>query len=67
VRDGKVFAVVGQPLFQEGAKTADLLAQLAQGQRVPYDNPLPAEIITRDLVPKYEGLLDEADQATKGL
>jgi ribose transport system substrate-binding protein len=67
VRDGKVFAVVGQPLFQEGAKTADLLAQLAQGQRVPYDNPLPAEIITRDLVPKYESLLDQADQATKGL
>lgn len=63
VRSGQVFAVVGQPLFQEGAKTADLLAQLATGKAVSYDNPLPAEIITAALVPKYETLLAQAARA----
>ncbi len=63
VKSGQVFAVVGQPLFQEGARTADLLAQLAQGKRVSYDNPLPAEIITRALVPRYEALLKQASAA----
>jgi ribose transport system substrate-binding protein len=67
VRDGRVFAVVGQPLFEEGAKTADLLGQLAEGQTVTYENPLPATIITRDQVARFVGMLDEADEATKGL
>jgi ribose transport system substrate-binding protein len=67
VRDGRVFAVVGQPLFEEGAKTADLLGQLAEGQSVSYENPLPATIITRDQVARFQGMLDEADAATKGL
>jgi ribose transport system substrate-binding protein len=65
VNNGEVYAVVGQPLFQEGAKTADLLAQLATGQSVSYENPLPAEIITKALVPKYEGLLQQAAAAEK--
>jgi ribose transport system substrate-binding protein len=65
VKSGQVYAVVGQPLFQEGAKTADLLAQLATGQSVSYENTLPAEIITKELVPKYQGLLDTAAAAAK--
>jgi ribose transport system substrate-binding protein len=65
VKSGQVYAVVGQPLFQEGAKTADLLAKLATGGTVSYENPLPAEIITKDLVPKYEGLLAQAAAAEK--
>jgi ribose transport system substrate-binding protein len=67
VKAGRVFAVVGQPLFEEGAKTADLLDQLVAGDQVAYDNPLPATIITRDQVARFEAMLDEADAATKGL
>jgi ribose transport system substrate-binding protein len=67
VKAGRVFAVVGQPLFEEGAKTADLLDQLVAGEAVSYDNPLPATIITRDQVARFEAMLDEADEATKGL
>ncbi|MCW2951744.1 MAG: ABC-type sugar transport system periplasmic component-like protein [Conexibacter sp.] len=67
VSSGQVFAVVGQPLFQEGARTADLLDELASGKTVSYENPLPAAIITRADVPRYTSLLDEADAATKGL
>jgi ribose transport system substrate-binding protein len=65
VKGGQVFAVVGQPLFQEGAKTADLLAQLASGKSVSYENPLPAAIITRAQVGQYEGLLAQAAAAEK--
>jgi ribose transport system substrate-binding protein len=63
VNSGQVYAVVGQPLFQEGAKTADLLAQLATGQSVSYENPLPAEIITKAEAPKYVDLLKQAAAA----
>jgi ribose transport system substrate-binding protein len=63
VNSGEVYAVVGQPLFQEGAKTADLLAQLATGQSVSYENPLPAEIITKAEAPKYVDLLKQAAAA----
>jgi ribose transport system substrate-binding protein len=65
VKSGEVYAVVGQPLFQEGAKTADLLADLASGKSVSYQNPLPAEIITKDLAPKYDALLAQAAAAEK--
>ena len=67
VKEGKVFAVVGQPLFEEGAKTAELLDQLVAGESVAYDNPLPATIITRDQVARFEAMLDQADAATKDL
>jgi ribose transport system substrate-binding protein len=65
VKSGEVYAVVGQPLFQEGAKTADLLAQLAEGKSVSYENPLPAEIITKEIAPKYDALLQQAAAAEK--
>lgn len=62
VKSGAVYAVVAQPLFEEGAKTADLLAQLAEGQSVPYENPLPAPLVTKADVDHYYGLLDQAGQ-----
>jgi ribose transport system substrate-binding protein len=54
VKSGAVYAIVAQPLYQEGAKTADLLYQLAQHKTVPYYNPLPAPIVTKaHLAPYY--------------
>lgn len=62
VRSGEVYGIVAQPLYEEGAKTAELAAALAQGKTVPYHNPLPAKIITaRDLAPYYT-LLEKAGQ-----
>jgi len=62
VRSGEVYGLVAQPLYEEGAKTAELAVALSEGRAVPYHNPLPAKIITaRDLAPYYS-LLDKAGQ-----
>lgn len=62
VQSGEVYAIVAQPLFEEGAKTADLLAALGRGEAVPYRNELPARLImAADLAPYYE-MLEKAGQ-----
>lgn len=62
VKSGKVYAIVAQPLFQEGAKTADLLAQLAQGKSTSYYNWLPAPIVTKDKLAPYYAFLKKAGE-----
>lgn len=62
IKSGAAYGLVAQPLFEEGAKTAELAAALAEGKPVPYLNPLPAAVITaKDLDPYYK-ILDSAGQ-----
>jgi ribose transport system substrate-binding protein len=58
VKSGEVYGVVAQPLYEEGAKVADLGAALAEGKEVPYENVLPAKVLTAaDLAPYYDLLI----------
>lgn len=62
VKSGAAYGIVAQPLYEESAKVAELLGDLAQGKTVPYLNPLPAKVITAaDLDPYYK-MLDSAGQ-----
>ena len=62
IKSGAAYGLVAQPLYEEGAKTAELAAALAEGKEVPYLNPLPAAVITAaDLDPYYK-ILDSAGQ-----
>jgi ribose transport system substrate-binding protein len=63
VKSGEVFAVVAQPLWDEGAKMADLLDAAIKKQTVSYENPLPADIVTADKAQQYYSYLDQADAA----
>ena len=57
VKSGAAYGIVAQPLYEESAKVADLLGELAQGKKVTYLNPLPAKVITAaDLAPYYDML-----------
>jgi ribose/xylose/arabinose/galactoside ABC-type transport system permease subunit/ABC-type sugar transport system substrate-binding protein len=62
VKSGEVYGIVAQPLYEEGAKTADLLAALARAEKVPYRNPLPAKVITASDLEPYYALLRKAHQ-----
>jgi ribose transport system substrate-binding protein len=62
VKSGEVYAIVAQPLYEEGAKTADLLAALAQKRKVSYYNFLPAPVVTKAKVAKYYATLKKAGQ-----
>jgi ribose transport system substrate-binding protein len=62
VKSGAAYGIVAQPLYEESAKVAELLGDLAQGKEVAYLNPLPAKVITAaDLEPYYK-ILDSAGQ-----
>lgn len=68
VESGKVYAVVAQPLFQEGAKAADLLNDAIQGKKVPYTNILPEGLATKANAAQYQKYINEAIKSgVKGL
>ncbi len=62
VKAGNAYGIVAQPLYEESAKVAELLAALAEGKTVPYMNPLPAAVITAKDLDKYYKILDAAGQ-----
>jgi ribose transport system substrate-binding protein len=62
VKAGGAYGIVAQPLYEESAKTAELLAALAEGKTVPYLSPLPAAVITAKDLDKYYKILDAAGQ-----
>ncbi len=62
IKAGGAYGLVAQPLFEEGAKTAELAAALAEGKPVDYMNPLPAPVITADELGPYYKILDNAGQ-----
>jgi ribose transport system substrate-binding protein len=62
VKSGAVYGIVAQPLYEEGAETADLAAALAAGKTVRYLNPLPAKVVTAGDLDPYYKLLQSAGQ-----
>lgn len=62
VRDGAVYGLVAQPLYEEGARTAEMGAALIADEKVPYLNPLPAPVITRKDIAPYYTILDRAGE-----
>ena len=61
VRDGHVFALVGQPLYEELYEAVRLLVENLHGREVPYDNVYPAPIITIDNLDTYYKYADLVD------
>jgi ribose transport system substrate-binding protein len=62
IKAGNAYGLVAQPLYEEGAKTAELAAAMAEGKEVPYLNPLPAKVITATDLDPYYKILDSAGQ-----
>jgi ribose transport system substrate-binding protein len=63
VKQGDVFAVIGQPLWEESYGSAELLAKLAKGEKVPWSTKLNAPFITKDKLGPYYELLDKVEKA----
>lgn len=67
VKNGEMYAIVAQPLYQEFAKCAELLDTLLRGGKVPFDNIMDAPIVTADKVDEYYTLLDKVEAAMKNI
>lgn len=62
VKSGQVYGLVAQPLYEEGARAADLAANLAEKKPVEYLNTIPAKVITKNDLAPYYRILDGAGQ-----
>lgn len=58
VKDGQIFGIVAQPLYDESKGSAELLAKMAKGEKVPYWTVLDAPLVTAADVDKYYEMLD---------
>jgi ribose transport system substrate-binding protein len=61
VKEGKVYGLVGQPLYEEFYACAELLGKVLDGETVEYRNLLPAPIITAADIEKYYAFNDRAE------
>jgi ribose transport system substrate-binding protein len=63
VKNGEVYAVVGQPLWGESFGAAELLDKAARGEKIPWWTKLEAPFITKDKLAPYSELLDKVEAA----
>ena len=61
VKSGWVYALVGQPLYEETYRAVELLVANLQGKKVDYANPYPAPIIMLADLGKYYVYADRVD------
>jgi ribose transport system substrate-binding protein len=59
VKDGQVYGIVAQPLYEESFGSAELLGKMAAGEEVPYWTVLDAPLVTADNVDEYMQMLEE--------
>lgn len=61
VKDGKVYGLVAQPLYEEFYASAELLGKALDGKSIEYRNLLPAPIILAKDLDKYYSFNDRAE------
>jgi len=65
VKQGWVYAVVGQPIYEETYKAVEVLIANMKGEKVDFNNSYPSPIITITDVDKYYGYADRVDAAVQ--
>jgi len=65
VKDGSIYAVIGQPLWEESFGAAELLDKLSRAEKIPWWTKLPAPFIAKDNLKPYMELLDKVEAAIK--
>jgi ribose transport system substrate-binding protein len=61
VKEGKVYGLVAQPLYEEFYGCAELLVKVLNGEKIEYRNLMPAPIITIADLDAYYGFNDRAE------
>ena len=65
VKAGWVYALVGQPIYEETYRCVELLVDHLYGRSVSFGNVYPSPIITVDDLDKYYGYAEKLDEAMK--
>lgn len=62
VKEGKIYAIVAQPLYDEAVECANILDKLLRGEEVPFYTELPAPVVTKDGIDKYDDILKKVKE-----
>jgi ribose transport system substrate-binding protein len=65
VKNGDVYAVIGQPLWEESNGAAELLDKAIKGEQIPWWTKLQAPFITKDDLGPYYELIDKVEAQIK--
>ncbi|MEO7299341.1 MAG: sugar ABC transporter substrate-binding protein [Verrucomicrobiota bacterium] len=65
VKDGSIYAVIAQPLWEESYGAAELLDKIVKGEKIPWWTKLPAPFVTKDKTEPYMAILDKVEAAIK--
>lgn len=65
VKKGEVLGVIGQPLWDESFRAAELLVQVGGGTKIAWWTKLEAPLITKDNLAPFEAILDKVEAAIK--
>jgi ribose transport system substrate-binding protein len=61
VKNGEVWGLVAQPLYEETFGSAELLYKMANGETVPYWTVLDAPLVTKDGIQQYYDILAQVE------
>ncbi|MDM8006852.1 MAG: sugar ABC transporter substrate-binding protein [Phycisphaerae bacterium] len=61
VKNGEIFGIVAQPLYDECKGAAELLFKMANGEKVPYWTVLEAPLVTKDNMNEFYAILDRLE------
>lgn len=61
VKNGEVWGIVAQPLYDECKGSAELLYKMANGEEVPYWTMLEAPLVTKDNMDAFYAILDRLE------
>ena len=61
VKNGEVWGIVAQPIYDEMSGAAELVYKMANGEKVPYWTILEAPLVTKDTVANYYAILDKLE------
>lgn len=61
VKNGEVWGIVAQPIYDEMAGAAKLVYQMANGEKVPYWTVLDAPLVTKDNLDEYYAIFNKLE------
>ncbi len=61
IKEGQVYAVIAQPLWEESYGAAVLLDKVVRGEKIPWWTKLPAPLITSNNLAPYYLILDKVE------
>ena len=62
IKDGTIYGIIAQPIYEEHAFCVDLLDKVLRGEGIAFDNIMDAPLVTAANVDEFYSKLDVVDE-----